>query len=630
MRPLARRAFLKSTATAAALAPLAAPRGLASLFVPADFAPETPFYRLRLNPQRPGLADLSVDALGRRQLGPNPLEALPAAETVARPSLREDARRAEYRVEGQAVWTVEARGDRRFRLTTHHRAGYNEPFTVHFIQHRNHAAFLGMMGAEANVVHLPAMLHLPGMGSVRVTTNDPGATVRLTADRFLMEDPRVHEPFIQIDFPAATPTDPVRTYDFEVVALYPDVPSIRGDRRFDAFRRDYISIFQVNPNLRVLANNTASDPCAFTLFEYAEVAPYAPPLASGLTALDLIRMTLDNYMSGTKGYGQLGYRYDGPGWLSAYNSLDSYPSLVLSAALYALSANDRAWFQRSRAKIGEWAQIMLDTDGDHDGLLEYGYSGNSHSWKGDHTQRPANWWDTVGYGHKDAFSNAIAYRALRLLSEAHRRYGDLNEASRYAGRARRMKALYVPTFLNPDTGILGGWRSADGELHDYWFTSVNAMAIAHGLVEPALGNQIMDRMLAKMREVGFTNFRLGLPGNLVPIAYKDYAHHVLRWGGGTAEDGSDGFQIYENGGATACWAYYTVKALYDLGRVQDADAILIPMLQAMDAGEFQGMCENGMSKDWKKWNGECWGYEGFLVDNYLVMLAVIERDKHIG
>jgi hypothetical protein len=33
-----------------------------------------------------------------------------------------------------------------------------------------------------------------------------------------------------------------------------------------------------------------------------------------------------------------------------------------------------------------------------------------------------------------------------------------------------------------------------------------------------------------------------------------------------------------------------------------------------------------MSKDWKTWNGECWGYEGFLCDGYMVLLACLGED----
>ena len=36
-------------------------------------------------------------------------------------------------------------------------------------------------------------------------------------------------------------------------------------------------------------------------------ALHTPPLADSLTANDLIRMTLDRYLAGAKGYGQAGY-----------------------------------------------------------------------------------------------------------------------------------------------------------------------------------------------------------------------------------------------------------------------------------------------------------------------------------
>ena len=64
------------------------------------------------------------------------------------------------------------------------------------------------------------------------------------------------------------------------------------------------------------------------------------------------------------------------------------------------------------------------------------------------------------------------------------------------------------SFFNPDTGVLGGWRSADGELHDYYFTFVNGVAISYGLIEEADAKSIMQRLLDKMKEVGFTNFKL--------------------------------------------------------------------------------------------------------------------------
>jgi hypothetical protein len=113
-------------------------------------------------------------------------------------------------------------------------------------------------------------------------------------------------------------------------------------------------------------------------------------------------------------------------------------------------------------------------------------------------------------------------------------------------------------------------------------------------------------------------------------ARRDYVDHDPHFGGGTKEDNSDGFQRYENGGATGCYAYFTLAALYDLGRIEEADKMLFPMLEAFAKGAFQGRCGNDMSKDWKAWDGTCWGYEGFLVDNYYALLAVLDREAAVA
>jgi hypothetical protein len=236
----------------------------------------------------------------------------------------------------------------------------------------------------------------------------------------------------------------------------------------------------------------------------------------------------------------------------------------------------------------------------------------------------------INFGHEDAYANALAYRASGLFAEVARKLGHDADAKLFADKAAKLRAAYVPTFLNPATGVLAGWKSADGQLHDYWFTFVQGVAITCGLVDDKDANAIMDRLLQKMAAVGYNNFRLGLPGNLVPVRKGDYATHEStppQFGVPTREDGSDGFQYYENGGATGCYAYYTIKALYQLGRVDDARRIFYPMLDGYTAGEFQGFGPNGMSRDWRDWKGGCHGYEGLLVENYLALLAVLDDIK---
>ena len=304
--------------------------------------------------------------------------------------------------------------------------------------------------------------------------------------------------------------------------------------------------------------------------------------------------------------------------------LDTYPSLINTAVDYVLGSGDKDWLKKNYPAVRGWAEALLATDRDGNGLFEYEMSGNSGTWKGD--IRPSNWWDTIGFGHEDAYANALAYRALRGMEKLSGMLEKTDDAARYRKAADRVREVYVKTFLNPATGVLAGWKSADGQLHDYYFLFVNGIAIHYGLVPKDQANAIMDKLLAKMKEVGYTRFDLGLPGNLIPVAKKDYFPCETRWGGGEKEDGSDGFQIYENGGATGCFAYYTLAALYDLGRREEADRILFPMLESFEKGSFSGTAPNGMTYDWKTWDGTPWGYEGFLTDNYYALLAVLVRE----
>jgi hypothetical protein len=492
---------------------------------------------------------------------------------------------------------------------------------LEFDPRRCHATLLGIINPDSSV-RLPALLHLPDQGSFRITSHGARKPV-LSCDAR-----RAGDGYVRIGFPPATPAEPRIEYRWEVVAIHPKLAGIEGDRRFDGFRRNWLNIFQINPRLRVLANHAASDTCAFCLYEYADIARHTPPLAEGLTALDLVRQSLDRYLEGLAGYGlpgNVGFDLGGkPSEDPPY--LDSYPSLLIAAADYVEGSGDVAWLKTSYGGLRAWAEKLLAMDRDGNGLLEYPYSGNSHSWSGKGDKRPSNWWDCIGFGHEDAYANALAFRALRGMATLAERLNKADDAGRYRAAADRLKKSFFPAFYNPETGVLAGWKSADGKLHDYYFLFVSGIAIHYGLVPQNKAQPIMDRLLARLQQVGYKRFDLGLPGNLVAVPRKDYVHLDRRWGGGQREDNLDGFQIYENGGATACFAYFTLAALYDLGRRDTADRMLMPMLKAFEDGGFQGQRADGMSYDWKAWDGTPWGYEGFLVDNYYTLLAVLVRE----
>ena len=573
----------------------------------------------------PGFTSLSLDSLGKDHFPPVTMRA-PAQPWRAVQATRHGAW-IEYRRPGAAAsapprWAFEI-GRREIRLVSHWSADDPpEPLVLEAENNVCHVTLLGRMEPDGSV-QLPAIMHFPDQGSFRISAA-PKAIKALGYATGPGDMGENQAKAVRITFPGATRDVPVVKYRWEVVAIHPKAAAIGTDARFDAFRRDWLNLLQLSPHWRMLANHAASDTCAFCYYEYADLAECSPALAKGVTALDLVRQTLDRIMGGATAYGMPGH-----GSFPEF-SADTLPSLLIAAQDYIAGTRDHRWLAANYARLKEWADKMLATDHDGNGLVEYALSGNSGSWPEVLKYRPANWWDTIGFGHEDAYANALAYRALNGMEELARRTNHPDDQARYRAAAHKLRAAYFDAFYNPATGVLAGWRSADGQLHDYYFLWVNGIAIHYGLVPKDQANAIMDRLLAKLKEVGYTRFDLGLPGNLIPVAKKDYVDHNPRFGGGKLEDNSDGFQRYENGGATGCYAYFTLAALYDLGRVEDADRMLFPMLKAYAQGAFQGRCDNGMSKDWKAWDGTCWGYEGFLVDNYYTLLAVLDRQAALA
>lgn len=589
------------------------------------------FYRIVLCDQQPSFLGFLLDGLGRGWFGADAILDEPHAS---------DEVRLESTLPGEFCYLLPAKGggettvwrihcaERVLTLSSEHRPGVTAPpLRLKFQQKASHATLLGRCVPGARQIELPCVLHLPGRGSARITGTS-GVPLDYDARRYVQP-----APFVTIAFPAASAEHPSVSYQLEVDAIYPHLDGLTDEPLFDGFKRGFLNIFQVNPRLGMLANNASSDAVPFTLFEYAEMAKLAPPLLPGLTCMDLVRATLDRYLAGAKGYGMSGYGAepsdaDLVAWTTPYDSLDTYPSLLIAASEYLQATQDAAWGNAHFAALQAWAERMVAGDRDQNGLIEYPRSGNL----GDRPtpgSRPANWWDCINFGHEDAYANALAYRAATVFADAAERLGHAREAARCRSFAARLRSAYLPAFLDPDSGLLAGWRSKDGKRHDYAFTFVQGVAITYGLVPADTANAIMDRLLAKLRAVGFHDFALGLPGNLIAVPKGDYVQHgwanAIGVGEPSREDGTDAFQIYENGGATGCYAYFTVKALYQLGRSGDARRIFEPMLKSYAEGAFDGFGANGNSKDWRDWSGVCHGYEGLLVDSYLALLCVADE-----
>jgi hypothetical protein len=628
-----RRDFLKAVGATAAFALVRPHQAGAEIIGGSDS--KIPFssnyIELALSSIAPEFVTLNVDGLGKGRRGAN-ITSSNKSKGGYRASVSDSggARRVEYShaaapSDSPAAWTFEFSGSRIILTSNWSSEFAPSPFVFHFELNQVRSTVLGLFRQD-KLLATPALIHFPGQGSVRLTSSVPDAGLTYsTADR--IEEHTSRFDTASLSLPAASAEHQRVVYTLDVTAIYPHVQGIEGDTRFDPFRRNWLNILQLNPSIPALANSTASGTCAFCYYEYADIAALTPHLAEGLSALDLVRMSLDRILVGGTTYGM-----PGSGAHPSVSS-DTYPSMIIAAANCVRDGGRDAWLHENYSGIRKWAEAMLATDTDGDGLIKYSVSGNSGIWKshpdGSPLVLPSNWWDDLGFGHEDAYANALAFRALANMAMIAKRVDRADDVTRYLAAAERLRGAYFTRFFDPATGILGGWRSADGKLHDYYFLWVNGIAIHYGLIERAQANAIMDKLLAKMKEVGYHNFSLGLPGNLVSIAPNDCIVRSARWGCGSQPGNSDGFQNYENGGATGSFAFFTLAALYDLDRKAEADEIFFPMLDAYGKCGFEGTDALGYSADWKRWDGTFKGYEGYLTDNYYPLLAVPLRQQEI-
>jgi hypothetical protein len=229
------------------------------------------FMRVEMASDQPSFAALTVDSLGKNKLSANPLRPPAKAETTYK--VRHVGDTFEYRPSGASAtappaWTFQF-SPRQIILRSHFSArNPPPPLVLNFNPHLNHATLLGLINEDSSV-RLPALLHLPDLGTFRITTR-AGGNLALGYDALRYGGGKQADDYVRVTFPAATAALPQVDYTLEVVAIYPpSAAAPASDPRFDGFRRNWLNIFQLNPRARVLANHAASDPVAFTVFEYS-------------------------------------------------------------------------------------------------------------------------------------------------------------------------------------------------------------------------------------------------------------------------------------------------------------------------------------------------------------------------
>ncbi len=322
-----------------------------------SFEYSSEFYRIQLADTFPFVKYFSVDALGNSKLEHNTIQWKPSSWVGNYELIRISDSQVEIHKKGTSrtsVWEFEF-DERDFTIISNYRQENKEhSLDLRFGKNQNHTTLLGVMVGK-NQTRLPALLHFPDMGTLRLVADKPEVVVDYDASR------KEGANYISVGLPAASVQQNCVRYTFTAVSVYPSFTGVEQEK-YAGFRRNYLNLYQINPRLQVLANNSCSDPCAFTLFLSSMLALKTPPLADSLNALDLLRMSVERYLNGMKAYGMFGYNGT---WedenasvdnskAQPYDYLDTYPSLVISACNYIKGSKDRGWAEQYYPQIKTW------------------------------------------------------------------------------------------------------------------------------------------------------------------------------------------------------------------------------------------------------------------------------------
>jgi hypothetical protein len=477
---------------------------------------------------------------------------------------------------------------------------------------------------DADRLSLPGMLCAPDLGAYTVKAGAP-------LEGHLTGRPQDKVVELVLELPVQT-AEPACILRFEPVVL--PTPTGVSPALWAQTRRGWLSLYNTTANTYaadgrlcaaagMLGNNVLSTPVSSCLFCHADTALLLPRLTPEIHAGPILRRSLEFWLdceTGPDGF----VRYYSLSPLA--DPMDANAGLLIGIWAYLEITDDVDWLERYFDRIELIARYIAGRDVDGDGLVESRQSGNlgTKDW-GDSI------YDTISSGHQNAYCNALIYRAWRHLGDLCRRLDRPERQRRYNELAARLRAAYLRSFLNPATGWLGWWRSADGTLHDYAAPIVNAVAVTSGVVWRDVGRDILCRLWDRLQQVGFHRLDTGIPTCLSPVP-RDLQPMDF---GGQQEDGSDTFRRYCNGGVFVQDASRFITALYLVGEREKAETVLQAMLTRQHQGGhfangsgFNAGVTNrmGTGPSIMDWDGNPTCYEGFMARDTAFLHGVFTRE----
>jgi hypothetical protein len=391
-------------------------------------------------------------------------------------------------------------------------------------------------------------------------------------------------------------------FELKPCALLP-VPAEKETALSEGLRKCWTAGFSAfRPEFGGFSNNAISTNChvnQHTAFDFAAFTA-KPPV--GPNPLELVKFSIGRALLDGGGYGYHRNLY-----------LDSDPILLSGAGRIFQLASDQHWLEQVGPGITAAAKRILGNFDENEGMIVCrALSGNSGSYRWS-----SNAMDVIGFGHIDAYVNAWSFRAMKNAAVLCRILGDDPLAARCAETADALAANYARQLVNPETGWVSGWRSRDGQLHDFGYIWINGVACAFGVMGEAETRQILRSLESKRLEVFPESGYLGLPLNLLPTAAADHMSGRQAWLKPTYEN-------YTDGALSPIFLAYYIRSLSAHGFKKESGTIVDSLEQGFADGKFHG--PYGTGKEFMTWTGADSGYEGTFGPNSGALYAIaVER-----
>ncbi len=416
----------------------------------------------------------------------------------------------------------------------------------------------------------------------------------------LAEQDTVEKPLL---IPAGTERS---VFEMKPWILLPDTEK-REDELSDGIRRCWAAGFSAfRPEFGGFSNNAISTNCHVNQYVSFDFAAFTAK-TGGISPLEMVKFSIERALMDGGGYGYHRNLY-----------LDSDPILLSGAGRIFQLTGDRTWIEGVYPGISTAVKRIIGNFDEKEGMIICRtLSGNSGAYRWS-----SNAMDVIGFGHIDAYVNAWSFRAMKNASVVCRIAGDSSLAERCREIAESLSENYARHLVNPETGWVSGWRSRDGQLHDFGFIWVNAVACAFGVMDASTTRYALEKLEERCRDVFPESGYPGLPLNLIPIKQTDhmlsqFQRYRLR----------PSYENYTDGALSPLLTGYYIRALSSSGLKNEAGEIAGALERGFADGRFHG--PYGTGREFAIWTGADSGYEGTFGPNSLPLYAIAVQNKII-